>query len=125
MQRSGAMAIVKLVAAGALAATLAACSTTKFDSNLRLTNQPVMAMGVGEAANVPAMVLASAMIRAGFTDEQILREGPGVRNALATSGGAQVRDEESILALFSVQNGLLYVSSRERGTFTMRLSDGD
>jgi hypothetical protein len=54
-------------------------------------------------------------MRAGFTDEQILREGPGVRTALATSGGAQVRDEQSILALFSVQNGLLYVSSRERG----------
>jgi hypothetical protein len=44
-----------------------------------------------------------------------------VREALATSGGAQVRDEESILALFSVQNGLLYISSRERGTFTMRI----
>ena len=116
-----AVIVVKLVAAAALVALLSACATTKFDSNIPLTRESVTPLVVGEAADVSAIVLASAMIRAGFTDEQILREGPVDRNALATSGGAQVRDEESILALFSVQNGLLYVSSRERGTFTMRI----
>lgn len=116
-----ALLIVRLAAAAAIATALAACATTKFDSNIRLTSQPVMPLVVGEAADVSPIVLASAMLRAGFTEDQILGEGPGVRYALATSGGAQVRDEESILALFSVKAGLLYVSSRERGTFTMRL----
>lgn len=110
-----------IVAAGLSVLVLSACATTKFDSNIPLTSQPVTALVVGDSADVSAVVLASAMIKAGFTDEQILREGPSVRNALATSGGAQVRDEESILALFSVKDGLLYVSSRERGTFTMRI----
>lgn len=119
--RGAAFIVARLVAAAAIAAGLAACATTKFDSNIALTSQPVTPLLVGEAADVSAIVLASAMIRAGFTDEQILSDGPGVRNALATAGGAQVRDEQSILALFSVQNGLLYVSSRERGTFTMRI----
>lgn len=119
--RGAAIIIARLAAATGLVAILAACATTKFDSNIPLTSQPVTAIVVGQAADVPAIVLASAMIRAGFSEEQILREGPGVRAALATSGGAQVRDEQSILALFSVQAGLLYVSSRERGTFTMRI----
>jgi hypothetical protein len=119
--RGAAPIIARLTGAAILAAALTACATTKFDSNIALTNQAVTPIVVGDASDVPAIVLASAMMRAGFTDEQILREGPGVRTALATSGGAQVRDEQSILALFSVQNGLLYVSSRERGTFTMRI----
>jgi hypothetical protein len=119
--RGAALILGRLVGAVLLAVAPGACATTKFDSNIALTNQPVTALVVGEASDVPALVLASAMMRAGFTDEQILREGPGVRTALATSGGAQVRDEQSILALFSVQNGLLYISSRERGTFTMRI----
>lgn len=113
---------VRLIAAVGFVAVLSACAATRFDSNVQLTQEAVTPLVVGESAEVSALVLASAMIKAGFTDEQILREGPGVRNALATSGGAQVRDEESILALFSVQNGLLYVSSRERGTFTMRIT---
>ena len=120
--RGGAAAmVVKAVGAGLLVIALGACATTKFDSNIKLTNQPVTAIVVGDAADVPALILASAMLRAGFTEQQVLDDGPGVREALATSGGAQVRDEESILALFSVQSGLLYISSRERGTFTMRI----
>jgi hypothetical protein len=113
--------VVRVIGAALLVSVLGACATTKFDSNIKLTSQPVTAIVVGDAADVPAMVLASAMLRAGFTEQQVLDQGPGVREALATSGGAQVRDEESILALFSVQSDLLYVSSRERGTFTMRI----
>lgn len=62
-----------------------------------------------------------AMRRAGFTDGQIIRHGPAVRNSLATSGAAQVRGRQLVLAIFAVQGDRLYVSTREHGTFIMEL----
>jgi hypothetical protein len=98
---------------------IAGCATT--DSNIAMTKAPVSSIVVGEATEVSAYDLAQAMLRAGFTRDQILANGPSVRLALATSGGAQVRDGKVIGALFSVHENQLYVTSRSRGTFVQPL----
>lgn len=103
----------------ALAALAGACASV--DPNIAMTEAPVLAIPVGEAAEVSAADLAQAMVRAGFSREEILKHGPAVRNSLATSGGAQVRDGKVIGALFSIHAGQLYVTSRTRGTFVQPL----
>ncbi len=103
-----------------VAALLSACVSA--DPNIVRTTEPVTAIPVGEAAEISAYDLAEAMVRAGFTREQILKEGPAVRNALATSGGAQIRDGKFVSALFSIHAGRLYVTSRDRGTFIQQLN---
>jgi hypothetical protein len=86
-----------------------------------MVSEAVTAIPVGESASVSAYDLAEAMLRAGFSREQILKDGPGVRNALATSGGAQIRQGKFVAALFSVHSGRLFVTSRTRGTFVQTL----
>lgn len=98
------------------AVLLASCTA---DSNLRRVSDPVSNLAVGTPGEVSAMTLASAMLRAGFTRDEILELGPGIRRSLAESGGAQARRQGEILALFSVTEGKLYVTSASSGTFVM------
>lgn len=92
------------------------------DQNIQRREAPVNAVTVGEAADVTALDLARAMLQAGFSREEILQHGPMVRNALATSGAAQIADGESVLALMSVLGDKLYITSRSNGTFVYGLS---
>lgn len=101
------------------AGVLAGCST--MDRSVALVDEPVVEVPVGEAADVPAPVLAEALLRAGLSRTQILTEGPAIRNALATNGGAQVREDKLVIALLAVHDGQLIVTSRERGTFMVPL----
>jgi hypothetical protein len=103
-----------------LALSLAGC--TAMDKNVVRMEEQVTPITVGDAAAVPAYVLASAMLRAGFTEDQVLNRGVALRDALATSGGAQVRDSDLVLALFSVHDNVLYVTSRTGGTFQVPLA---
>ena len=112
------LAIVALACAAA-----AGCATV--ERNAPLVTQTVLPMASGEAADVSAEDLARAMVRAGFTRDQVLRHGPALRNALASAGSAQVRDGREVGALFAVHGGKLYVTSRSRGTFIQRLDDGE
>jgi len=80
-----------------------------------------MPITVGQVTAVKAYDLAAAMRRAGFSDEEIIQHGPVVRNALATSGGAQIRRGKEVSAVFSVFSEKLYVTSRTRGTFVQEL----
>lgn len=109
----------KFIPALLLVLALAACTTV--DENITRTTETVTSITVGEATEVSAFDLAEAMLRAGFTREQILQHGAAVRNALAKSGGAQVRDGKMVGALFSIHSGQLYVTSRSRGTFMQPL----
>ena len=103
-----------------LGVQLSACATT--DPNVAQMEQTVTPMTVGEVADVSADDLAKAMLTAGFTAEQVLKHGPAVRNSLATSGGAQIRDGKFVAALFSIHSRQLYVTSRARGTFVQPLA---
>lgn len=95
------------------------CATV--DSGVALSEQKVTPMATGEAADVQAEDLAVAMLRAGFSREDILKHGPVLRNALATSGSAQIRNSDSVSALFAIFGNQLYVTSRMRGTFVEQL----
>lgn len=95
---------------------LASCAA---DSNLRRVSEPVSSIAVGSPGEVTAMSLASAMLRAGFTREEVLELGPGIRRSLTETGGAQARRQGEILALFSLSEGKLYVTSASSGTFVL------
>lgn len=99
--------------------SLSSCASV--DSNVAMTTQPVTAIVSGEPTDIAADDLAEALVRAGFTPDFVIENGPSIRNALAASGGVQIRDKKVIAALMSVQAGKLYVTSRERGTFVQTL----
>jgi hypothetical protein len=102
---------------------LALSGCASIDRSVALTENIVVPITVGEAGAVPAHGLAAAMLRAGFTREEILAHGPAVRTALATSGGAQMRSGKTVEALFAIHSDKLYVTSRTRGTFTEPLGE--
>jgi hypothetical protein len=110
-----------LAAAALMAGALALGGCATIDRSVALTQEIVTPITVGDASAISAHDLAEAMLRAGFTREQILRDGPAVRNALATSGGAQLRSGKLVEALFAVHGDRLYVTSRTRGTFVQPL----
>lgn len=91
------------------------------DFNVARIDAPVVPVTVGETAQLSAPTVAEAMLRAGFTADEILANGPALRNAISTTGGAQVRRGTSVAALFSVSEGYLYVASQTSGTFSMPL----
>lgn len=95
---------------------LAGCAA---DSNVQRVSEPVSSVAVGSPGDVSAMTLAGAMLRAGFSHEEILELGPGVRRSLAQGGGAQARRGGDVFALFSYNEGKLYVTSASSGTFVM------
>jgi hypothetical protein len=105
-----------------LAATLVLAACGAMDSNVARFEEPVTAVQTDATADVPAIVLARALAEAGLSADQILEYGPAVRNALARSGGAQISEGATVLALVSVLDGRLYVVSGETGTVVLPLS---
>lgn len=61
--------------------------------------------------------IIQVMSRAGFSDDQIIEFGPLVRKGLLNSGAVQVRQGDTVEALFAVQADFVYVSTRMRGSF--------
>lgn len=61
--------------------------------------------------------IVQVMSRAGFSDEQIIEFGPGLRSALLNSGACQVQQGETIQAIFAIQNHYVHVSTKMRGSF--------
>ena len=78
------------------------CATV--DRSVALSKETVTLLASGDVADVSAEELAEAMLRAGFSRNEILRHGPKIRNALATSGSAQVKDGHIVNALFAVHS---------------------
>jgi hypothetical protein len=106
----------------AIASIVALSGCSANDRTVALVSQEVTQMSVGETASVPANVLARAMVRAGFDKNAIIKHGPAIRNALATAGGAQLRQDHTTAALFAVHSDRLYISSRLGGTVVERIS---
>ena len=100
-------------------AVLAACS--EIDRNVGRVEGDVATVAVGDPGEVHAIALARAMLRTGFTRPEVLEKGPGIRRALATSGGAEARRDGEIVALFSHKDGALYVTGARSGTFVVDL----
>jgi hypothetical protein len=108
--------------AGLLVLMLGLGGCVSADQSVVLATQAVSAITVGDASAVSADELATAMLQAGFSDESILRYGPDVHEALATSGGAQIREGKVVEALFAIHGNQLYVTSRTRGTFVVPIA---
>lgn len=104
-----------ILAGAAALAIVSACAG--LDENVSRLEANVKTVTVGEPYALPASTLAAAMLQAGFSPAQVLDYGPKVRNAIGTSGGAQINDGKMATAILSVQDGNLYVTSREGGTF--------
>jgi len=104
----------------ALALLLAGCTG---DANVRRLSEPVSPISVGDPGEVSAKALAGAMLRAGFTNEEILELGPGIRRSIVDSGGANAKDGGRVVALFLHKEGNLIVMSELSGTFSVPADD--
>ena len=105
-----------------LAAMLLSGCAGAINQSVILADQAVTPITDGTATWVSPETLAEAMLRAGFTRDEILELGPQVGRALATAGGAQVRRGKAVAALFAVNDSSLIVTSTSRGTFVQPLS---
>lgn len=91
---------LRIALAAVVPLTVAGCAS--MDRSIAIAEQVVTPVLVGQATDVSAYDLAEAMLQAGFTPDQILKDGPAIRNALATSGGAQVRYGHVAEAIFVI-----------------------
>ena len=119
-KNSPAVRVAAAVAAITLGVAVGGCSAT-MDRSVMLATEPVVPISVGEQAFVSAFDLAQAMLRAGFSKQEVLRLGPSIHSALATSGGAQIRQNKQVSAMFAVYGDRLYVTSLARGTFALQM----
>lgn len=90
----------------------------------QLSMQPtenIIEFSGGEPQLLTANQLYSAMIRANFSNEEILNLGPGIRRALARTGGAQIREKQGVIAIFAVFDGNLYLTNTTGPGFIMQL----
>jgi hypothetical protein len=76
---------------------------------MAIPNRSVLALSADDVVQV--------MSRAGFSDEQIIKFGPGLRSALLNSGACQVRQGEVVHAVFAVQGDYVHVATKMRGSF--------
>lgn len=101
-----------------ISGALAGCGT---DTSFQKANDKVSMVSVGDPGEISASSLAKAMIKAGFTYDEILELGPGIRRGLSEGGGAQASRNGEIVALFSHKGGRLYVASGTSGTFVTEM----
>lgn len=81
-----------------------------------LSNQDVIALSADD--------IVQLMRRTGFSDEQILELGTDLRNALLSSGAAQVRLRNKVEAIFAVHNEYVFITTRLRGSFIYDVKAG-
>ena len=70
-----------------------------------------------DVAALNAEDIVRVMLRAGFSDEQIIELGTDLRNELARAGAAQISVEDKVEGIFAVDSDFVYVSSRLVGSF--------
>lgn len=81
------------------------------------TQAQVIPISNRQVAALSAEDIVRVMLRAGFSDEQILELGTDLRNELARSGAAQISVGDKVEAILAVDSDRVYVSSRLRGSF--------
>ncbi len=70
-----------------------------------------------DIAALDAEDVVMIMVRAGFSDEQIIQYGTDLRNKLSSSGAAQIHIKEKVEAILAVNSDCVYVSSKTKGNF--------
>jgi hypothetical protein len=84
----------------------------------------VAPLGNPDIVGLTADDVVRIMQRAGFTDDQIIEKGTDLRNALASTGAAQIQMGEKVEAILAVDGRLVFVSSRARGSFIYDVETG-
>ncbi len=81
----------------------------------------------GDVADLNSDDIVLIMQHAGFTDEQILKQGTDLRNVIAMQGGAYIRIGKKVEAIFAVQPpDYIHVVSRITGAnFTYNFKTGE
>lgn len=96
---------------------LAACT----DTNVTRAYSGVVPITGAYTAHVSAEDIVQAMLRGGFTREEILDYGLAIRNALSMQGGAEVRRGGEVTAVLSLMDESLYMVSQRGGTYVREL----
>ena len=84
----------------------------------------VSPLGNQQAAALSADDVVRIMRRAGFNDQQVIELGTDLRNALATTGAAQIRVGKKVEAIFAADDQAICGSSRQTGPFVYDLKTG-
>lgn len=95
----------------ALALTLMLCSCGHKDPQLIPMSTPhVVELSPDDTVRM--------LLYAGFSDEDILKYGTGIRNGLAVHGGTQINDGEQVQATFAViEPNKVHVCTMLKGNF--------
>ena len=112
--KSARLSLIVTAAAGvavavAVAAAVGGCAPGSGSRVLALANPDVIALDADDTVRI--------MLRAGFTDQQVLDLGTDLRNALASGGAAQVRCDSKLEAIFAVDGRCVRIATRRRGMF--------
>ena len=103
-----------------LALSLEGCASTNlYSSNLRITP-----LNNRNTINLTADDIVLMMRRIGLSDGQILKLGTDMHDSLSRFGAAQLDVGGKVEAIFAVNDGLVYVATRSRGTFIYNAKTG-
>ncbi|GEM_PF-504109 len=75
-----------------------------------------------DVANLSPDDIINVMEQVGFSDEQILRLGPALHEALFTSGAAAVTYGREAEVVYAVSGEHLFIQSRTEGTFMYNIT---
>jgi len=75
-----------------------------------------------DVANLSPDDIINVMEQVGFSDEQILRLGPDLHEALFTSGAAAVTYGKEAEVVYAVSGEHLFIQSRTEGTFMYNIT---
>ncbi|MBE7559021.1 hypothetical protein HS125_08755 [bacterium] len=85
----------------------------------------VVAMPNRDAAELSADDVSALMLRAGFSDREILDYGTELRNSLAREGAARLSGDNRTRAIFAVYHPLVYVTVAGGPSFAYDLRSGE
>lgn len=97
------------------ALALGGCSVV--DPVVRASEESVGPFNGGQAVILGAQDVVDVLGLAGLDKTDILKNGVEFRRSLATNGGASIRKNGQVVALFAVFDDEIYVSSVKRGNF--------
>jgi len=77
----------------------------------------------GQAVSLTADEIVRVLRRIGLPDEQILRLGPNLRDAIRATGAAAIAGGGQLQVMFAVNEDHLFVQSRSQGSFIYDLKE--
>lgn len=101
------------------ALVLGGCAS--IDPVLKSADASVGPFNGGQPVVLTAQEVVNVLGVAGLSRDDILKNGAQFRRSIATNGGASIRKDGQVVALFAVFDGEVYVSSVKSGNFRVSL----